>query len=76
MNKKQIAAAMALALVMLVVFGWSAVMAAMGHAGLIAGLAPVLGLTVTEVVRGARSRNAPASGHRVATVPDKEDGAS
>ncbi|MGW6883172.1 hypothetical protein ACWGEU_23265 [Streptomyces goshikiensis] len=76
MNKRQIAAAMALALVVLLVFGWSAVMAAMGHAGLIAGLAPVLGLTVTQVVRGARSRTAPASGHRVAALPDKEDGAS
>ncbi|MEU3774213.1 hypothetical protein AB0F11_13595 [Streptomyces sp. NPDC032472] len=75
MNRKHIAAATALALVLLVVFGWSALMAAMGHAGLIAGLAPVLGLTVTQVVRGSRSRTA-ASGHRVAAVPDKEDGAS
>ncbi|MFJ5549799.1 hypothetical protein [Streptomyces sp. NPDC093225] len=75
MSRKQISAVVAVAVVLLVVFGWSTAMAAMGHAGLIAGLAPVLGLTVTQVVRGARSRTAPASGHRVAAVPDKEDGA-
>ncbi len=75
MTRKQIAAAMALALVMLVVFGWSMVMAAMGHAALIGALAPVLGLTVVQVLRAFRSRTAPASGHRVAAVPDKEDGA-
>ncbi|MER7050104.1 hypothetical protein [Streptomyces jumonjinensis] len=73
MSSKQIAAATALALVTLVVFGWSTVMAAMGHAALIAVLAPVLGLTVVQVLRGVRSRT--ASGHRVTVVPDEEDSA-
>ncbi|GAA4694265.1 hypothetical protein [Streptomyces youssoufiensis] len=75
MTKKQIAAAGALSLVMVTVFGWSMAMAAMGHAALIAGLAPILGLTVAQVLRGYRSRTTPASGHRVTPVPDKEDGA-
>ncbi|UQW99148.1 hypothetical protein [Streptomyces sp. RerS4] len=75
MSKKQVAAAMALALVMLVVFGWSTAMAAMGHANLIAGLAPVLGLTIAQVARSSRSRTEARSGHRVAPVPDKEDDA-
>jgi hypothetical protein len=58
----------------LMVFGWSMAMAAMGHVALIASLAPVLGLTVTQVLRGFRSRTAPAW-YRGAAVPDKEDGA-
>ncbi|MGW6739360.1 hypothetical protein ACWGDX_01230 [Streptomyces sp. NPDC055025] len=74
MDKKLIAAAMALAL-MTVVFGWSMAMTAMGHAALIGGTAPVLGLTVVQVLRALRSRATTASGHRVAAVPDKEDGA-
>ncbi|WP_329449287.1 hypothetical protein OG906_42665 (plasmid) [Streptomyces sp. NBC_01426] len=73
MNKKQRAAATVLVLV--VVFGWSAAMAAMGHASLIAGLAPVLGLTVSQVVRGSRMRTEVGSVHRVEAGPDKEDGA-
>ncbi|MDP9954322.1 MULTISPECIES: hypothetical protein [Streptomyces] len=72
MSRKQIAAAMMLALV--VVLTWSLVMAAMGHAALIAGLAPVLGLTVTQVLSGNRARTTPTSGRRVAAVPDDEDG--
>lgn len=57
------------------VFAWSMGMAAMGHVALIASLAPVLGLTVTQVLREFRPRTAPASGRRVATVPGKEDDA-
>ncbi|GAA0444995.1 hypothetical protein ACFQ2B_01095 [Streptomyces stramineus] len=55
------------------VFAWSTAMAVMGHVTLIASLAPVLGLTVTQVLRGFRSHT--AQGHRGAAVPDKEDGA-
>ncbi|MFI2214927.1 hypothetical protein [Streptomyces sp. NPDC020141] len=73
MSRKQIAAATALALVMLVVFGWSAVMAAMGHQALIAVLAPVLGLTVVQVLRGLR-RSGPPGGPRAAAEPAQEDG--
>ncbi|WP_406422587.1 hypothetical protein OH809_10915 [Streptomyces sp. NBC_00873] len=58
-----------------VVFGWSAAMAAMGHAAVLAPLAPVLGLTVQQVVRVLHPRTVPASGRRVAPVPDAEDGA-
>ncbi|MET8621291.1 MULTISPECIES: hypothetical protein [unclassified Streptomyces] len=54
-----------------VVFGWSAVMAAMGHAAALASLAPVLGLTVQQVVRALRTRPDPPS----AGVPDGQDGA-
>jgi len=63
------------AAVVTVVFGWSAVMAAMGHAAALVSLAPVLGLTVQQVVWAFRPRTAPASGHRVVPVPDAEDGA-
>ncbi|MEV7427725.1 hypothetical protein [Streptomyces sp. NPDC091212] len=58
-----------------VVFGWSAAMAAMGHAAVLVPLAPVLGLTVQQVVRAVRPRTAPASGRRMAPAPDAEDGA-
>lgn len=75
MIRKKMAPATALALVTLVVFGWSVVMAAMGHARLIAVAAPVLGLTVTQVLHGARRQAAPASAPSVAAVPDKEDDA-
>ncbi|MDI3390634.1 hypothetical protein QIS99_31225 [Streptomyces sp. B-S-A8] len=74
MSSKKIVPATALALA-LTVFGWSAMMTAMGHAAVIASLAPVLGLTVQQVVSTVRSRTTPASGHRVATVPDQEDSA-
>ncbi|MFE5868158.1 hypothetical protein ACFQ6V_05800 [Streptomyces roseifaciens] len=73
MDTKKIALLLALAGM---VFTWSTAMAAMGHATLIASLAPVLGLTVTQVLRGFRSRTAQASGRRGAAVPDKGDGAS
>ncbi|MFI6209105.1 hypothetical protein ACIBAI_22315 [Streptomyces sp. NPDC051041] len=74
MSRKRIAAATVLALV-LAVFAWSLAMAAMGHASLIAGLAPILGLTVNQVLRGTRPRSTSASGHHVVPVPDEEDGA-
>jgi uncharacterized membrane protein len=74
MSRKRIAAATLLALV-LAVLAWSLAMAAMGHAALIAGLAPILGMTINQVLRGTRPRTTPASGHYVAPVPDKEDGA-
>lgn len=57
------------------VFGWSAVMAAMGHAAVLVPLAPVLGLTVQQVVRALRPQTGPATGHRTAPVPDERDGA-
>ncbi|MET7745961.1 hypothetical protein [Streptomyces sp. NPDC005385] len=58
------------------VFAWSVVMAAVGQTAAIAALAPVLGLTVQQIVTVARSRRAPASGHPVEPVPDTEDGAA
>ncbi|MET9459232.1 hypothetical protein ABZY05_29805 [Streptomyces canus] len=57
------------------VFAWSVVMVAMGQVAAIATLAPALGLTVHQIVLAARQQTAPASGHRVAGVPDKEGGA-
>ncbi|MFC8728257.1 hypothetical protein [Streptomyces bacillaris] len=63
------------AMTVIVVFGWSAAMAAMGHAAVLAPLAPVLGLTVQQVARALRPPAAPASGRRVAPVPDAGDGA-
>ncbi|MER7832152.1 hypothetical protein [Streptomyces sp. NPDC095602] len=56
------------------VFGWSMVMAAMGHVALVASLAPILGLTVTQVLRGSRLHNAPVSRRPVTAVPREEDG--
>ncbi|MFT9786448.1 hypothetical protein [Streptomyces rhizosphaericola] len=66
------------AIAAIVVFGWSAAMAAMGHAATLAPLAPVLGLTVQQVARALRppaTAPGPASGRRVAPVPDAGDGA-
>ncbi|MFJ2745817.1 hypothetical protein ACIO3O_39865 [Streptomyces sp. NPDC087440] len=60
MKRRQIAAAMALALITVMVFGWSMAMAAMGHAALIATVAPILGLTVQQVYRSYRARTTPA----------------
>ncbi|WMX48693.1 hypothetical protein RGF97_33180 [Streptomyces roseicoloratus] len=71
---KKAATAKALALVTVLVFGWSVVMAAMGHAALIAVAAPVLGLTVTQVLHGARRQTTPVSRDRVEAVPDEGDG--
>lgn len=72
MDTRKVALLLVLAMM---VFGWSTVMAAMGHVTLIASLAPVLGLTVTQVLRGFPPRSSSASGHRVAAVPDQEDDA-
>ncbi|MET9483290.1 hypothetical protein [Streptomyces sp. NPDC006638] len=69
MDRKQIL----LIVAMLMVFAWSIVMVAMGEVAAIAAPAPALGLTVQQIAR-ASSPNAPASGHRVAAVPDQEDG--
>ncbi|MBY8845563.1 hypothetical protein [Streptomyces sp. SP2-10] len=57
------------------VLGWSAVMAWLGQTVAIASPAPVLGLTVVQIVRAVRA-HAPASGHRVAAVPEAEDDAN
>lgn len=70
MNSKLIAVAMALSLGFL---GWSVAMAAMGHAAIIATLAPVLGLTVTHVLVGLRNKSAVSS--PVTAVTDEEDSA-
>lgn len=64
-----------LVLITVVVFGWSTAMVMTGHEALIATLAPVLGLTVQQVVRATRSRNATTSSNRVTAAADKEDGA-
>ncbi|WP_228978538.1 hypothetical protein [Streptomyces sp. DH12] len=58
------------------VFGWSMMMAAMGHVALVATLAPILGLTVTQVLRGFRPQPAPASRQPAAAVAREEDGTS
>ncbi|MFM9700254.1 hypothetical protein [Streptomyces europaeiscabiei] len=55
------------------VFAWGVVMVVMGQEAAIATSAPALALTVQQVVRAVRARTAPASGHRVAAVPDKEE---
>ncbi|MDW4908519.1 hypothetical protein RB628_25065 [Streptomyces sp. ADMS] len=57
------------------VFASSVVMVVMGRVAAIATLAPALGLTMHQIVLAARQQTAPASGHRVAAVPDKEGGA-
>ncbi|PWJ02051.1 hypothetical protein DKG34_40820 [Streptomyces sp. NWU49] len=56
-----------------VVFAWSTVMVAIGQTAAIFALAPVLGLTVQQIVLAVRAQAAPASGHRVAGVPDKPE---
>jgi hypothetical protein len=71
MDRKHIVILIAL----LMVLAWSVAMAAMGQVAAIATLAPALGLTVQQVFHVARSRTTTASGHRVAPVPDKKDGA-
>nr|WP_170220548.1 hypothetical protein [Streptomyces avermitilis] len=50
-------------------------MVAIGQVAAIATLAPALGLTVHQIALAARQQTAPASGHRVAAVPDKEGSA-
>ncbi|MFD6080407.1 hypothetical protein ACFWG5_33040 [Streptomyces hydrogenans] len=71
MNSKLIAAAMVLSLGVL---GWSVAMAAMGHAAIIATLAPVLGLTVTHVLAGFRNKTAGVPS-TATTAVDEEDSA-
>ncbi|MFD3997162.1 hypothetical protein [Streptomyces sp. NPDC058583] len=71
MNSKLIAAAMVLSLGVL---GWSVAMAAMGHAAIIATLAPALGLTVTHVLASFRNKSA-ATSSTVTAVADEEDSA-
>ncbi|MBQ1093393.1 hypothetical protein [Streptomyces sp. B93] len=44
-----------------------------GQAVAIAALAPALGVTAQQIVRAARPRSGPASGHRVEAVPDREE---
>ncbi|MFF3015526.1 hypothetical protein [Streptomyces sp. NPDC057939] len=60
---------------LLIVLGWSVAMVAIGQESAIVTLAPVLGLTIQQVIQASRARSAPASGHRVEAVPDGEDGA-
>ncbi|MFI5526694.1 hypothetical protein [Streptomyces platensis] len=62
-------------LVTTVVFAWSVVMTAMGHASVVAWLAPALALTVQQIVRATRSRNAPTSEQSTVGVSGKEDAA-
>jgi hypothetical protein len=56
-----------------VVLAWSTAMVAIGQTAAIFALAPVLGLTVAQIVLAVRAQSAPASGHRVAAVPDKQE---
>ncbi|GHH58363.1 hypothetical protein GCM10018773_66510 [Streptomyces candidus] len=65
MKRKTIAAATALTLITMLVFGWSMAMAAMGHAALIASLAPILGLTVQQVHRATKARTTRAAAPRL-----------
>ncbi|CAL9673029.1 hypothetical protein [Streptomyces sp. enrichment culture] len=55
------------------VLAWSVVMVFAGQVAAIATLAPALGVTVQQIVRAARPRSGPASGHRVEAVPDREE---
>ncbi|KOV92163.1 MULTISPECIES: hypothetical protein [unclassified Streptomyces] len=57
------------------VLAWSAVMAWLGQAVAVATLAPVLGLTIVQIVRAVRV-HAPAAGPREAAVSDEEDDAA
>ncbi|MET9116642.1 hypothetical protein ABZX38_20945 [Streptomyces longwoodensis] len=53
-----------------IVFAWSVVMVALGQVAAIAVLAPVLGLTVQQIVRALRSQPGPGAGGPVMAVPD------
>ncbi|MFE7172584.1 hypothetical protein [Streptomyces sp. NPDC057616] len=55
------------------VFAWSVVMAVLGQAAAIVTAAPVLALTVQQIVRAMRAQSAPAGGRRVAAVPEREE---
>jgi hypothetical protein len=59
----------------LTVFAWSVVMAMVGQAAAIVTAAPVLALTVQQIVRVVRAQSSPASGHRSAVPEREEDGA-
>ncbi|WP_153815676.1 hypothetical protein [Streptomyces sp. SUK 48] len=53
-----------------IVFAWSVVMVVLGQVAAIAVLAPVLGLTVQQIVRAIRSHPAPEVGDPAVAVPD------
>ncbi|MGV9758625.1 hypothetical protein ACWDUC_22735 [Streptomyces tricolor] len=72
MERKQIL--LITAIVTGLVLAWSAVMAWLGQTVAAATLAPVLGLTIVQIVRAARA-HAPALRRRGAAVPDEEDDA-
>ncbi|MDI3408378.1 hypothetical protein [Streptomyces cavernicola] len=74
MSSRKIVPATALALAAMTVLGWSAMTPSTAHVETIASLAPVLALTAQHADSTDRSRITPASGHRVATVPDKDGG--
>jgi len=61
------------AVVTAVVLAWSTVMVVIGQTAAVFALAPVLGLTVQQIVLAVRAQSAPASGHRVTGVPDKQE---
>ncbi|KUN30272.1 hypothetical protein AQJ23_00125 [Streptomyces antibioticus] len=64
----------AVTVVAVAVFAWGVVMALVGQAAAIVTAAPVLALTVQQISRAIRPQTAPASGHRVSAVPDREEG--
>ena len=55
------------------VFAWSVVMAAVGQAAVIVTAAPVLALTVQQIVCAVRAQTAQNSGHRVGAAPAREE---
>ena len=59
-----------IAFAMAIVFAWSVVMVALGQVAAIAVLAPVLGLTVQQIVRAIRSQPGPQAGSPAAAAPD------
>ncbi|UFR07082.1 hypothetical protein KBP30_40725 [Streptomyces sp. Go40/10] len=69
MERKQIL--LITAIVTGLVLAWSAVMAWLGQTVAVAALAPVLGLTIVQIVRA----HVPALRRRGAAVPDEEDDA-
>ncbi|MEY9490900.1 hypothetical protein RKD26_006779 [Streptomyces calvus] len=73
MERRQIL--LIVATVTALVFTWSAVMTWLGQVVAVAALAPVLGLTVVQIVRAVRA-HMPASSPRAAAVPDEGDDAA
>lgn len=53
-----------------IVFAWSVAMVALGQTAAIAVLAPVLGLTVQQIVRAIRSQPGPQAGSPATAAPD------